>query len=428
MSLLALIRSRFLPLTFLLLASLTLGCRAAPPPPEEEHPQAPVKAEAAKKVLLGEYTDLLGTTQPLPNHSARISAAVEGRVLSVLGDGQGSVVVEGEQVKAGQVIVRLDDRVVRANREKLQAALQELEEQKKQSGYAMELAEIEVNRLEELRRSSPKGGPVPLVSRVDLDKAVVARKDAESKQKATLAKQAVTTAELKALDEQLDFYTLRSPIAGRLGIVQVVPGQTVNAGAVVAEVVDLDDIDVLCYAPPAAVARLALDQPAKLIVEEAQSEPVKEFPAGKVAFISVQAQPETGNVAVKVRFPNRDHRLRANAVVRVDVLTKPETERLTIPEAALMEDLEHPTVIAVQEVKTEKGPDGENKLGKARLLHAVLGVRDRQRHVAELLGLEDPEKKEKINPQDVLFVTEGGHGLRNGDVVKLQEEEPKDQK
>ena len=35
---------------------------------------------------------------------------------------------------------------------------------------------------------------------------------------------------------------------------------------------------------------------------------------------ALQAQPETGNVAVKVRFPNPDLRLRAHAVVRVNVV------------------------------------------------------------------------------------------------------------
>jgi membrane fusion protein (multidrug efflux system) len=421
---------RHLPLLIgvLFLPCLSIGCRKTLPPTEEGTPQAPVKAEAAKTLVLGEWTDLLGTTQPLPNHSARVSAAVEGRVLSVLGDSMGAVVTEGQQVKAGQVIVRLDDRVLQANREKLRAALDDLDEQKKQAGYAVELAKIEVNRLEELTPSSSSSGSLPLVSRVELNRARIAQKDAESKQKSVTAKHAVATAELKALDEQLHFYTLRAPIAGRLGIVQAVPGQTLSAGTVVAEVVDLNEIDVVCYAPPDAAARLALDQPAKLVLGEAAGEDGKRFPAGKVAFVGIQAQPETGNVAVKVRFPNPDLRLRTNTVVRVHVLTKPEKERLTIPETALMEDRDPPTVVAVQDVKSEKKNGDEQKVGKVRKLQATLGVRDRDRHVVELLGLVDPATKETVAPQRLLFVTAGGNGLQNDDVVKLQKEESKEEK
>ena len=73
-----------------------------------------------------EWTEAIGTTQPLPNHSARISAAVEGHVLTVLRDEHGGTVVEGQEVKAGQVVVQLDDSVLQANRTKLEATLRDL--------------------------------------------------------------------------------------------------------------------------------------------------------------------------------------------------------------------------------------------------------------------------------------------------------------
>src|SRR5262249_15053614 len=136
---------------------------------------------------------------------------------------------------------------------------------------------------------------------------------------------------------------------------------------------------------------------------------------GKLVFLAEQAQPDTGNFYVKVRFPNRELRLRANSVVRVEVLTEPEKKRLTIPEAALQEDQDPPIVIVAADVKTEKDSAGkEEKIAKARKLQAILGVRDRDRHVVELLRLIDPESHEAVDLHDQLFVIEGGHGLRNG--------------
>jgi RND family efflux transporter MFP subunit len=405
-----------------------LGCGKGRPPAEEEHPEAPVRAVPAEKIVVGEWTELLGTTQPLPNRAARVSAVMEGHVEWVLNDGKGPALQEGQQVQAGQIVVKLDDHVLRANRDRLQATLKDLAEQEKQAGFAVELASIDVRRLEGLLRSASTSGATPLVSRVELEKARVLQRDAESKQKSVAARREASVADLKALDKQLDFFALKTPIAGRLGIVQAMRGQTLTPGTVVAEVMDLREIDVLCYAPPDAAARLTLDQAAAFLPEDGSSfAPAKPL-TGRVAFIAVQAQVETGNSAIKARFPNPDLSLRANAVARVRVLTKPEQERLTIPEAALSEDGDVPVVVVVEDLKTEKKGDEEKKLGTARRLNAIIGIRDRSGHRVELLGLEDPETKEKVSPDGLLFITAGGIGLKNKDVVKLREEEAKDNK
>src|SRR5215470_12653321 len=169
-----------------LLSLFSLGCGQTPTTPDEEKPPAPVKAVAARMAELGEWTELLGTTQPIPGRAARVSTAVEGQV-AMLGGEEGARVAEGDRVKPGQVLARLDDRVARANRDKLAATLAELDEQKKQADFAVELAELEVKRLTELSRSSTAENP--LVSRVELDKARIARKDSQSKQQGVAARQ-----------------------------------------------------------------------------------------------------------------------------------------------------------------------------------------------------------------------------------------------
>ena len=396
-----------------------VGCHKAPPPAEEEA-KAPVKAVPAERVSLGEHTELLGATQTLPQHSARVTAPVEGHVLWALSDGSGTAVVEGQQVEKGQVIVQLDDRIIRANRGKTLAMLEDLHAQKRQAEVALQLAQLERDRLEKLL---PGGnGAIPLVSRVELEKASLLTKDAEAKLTAAQAKEKAVRGDLEVLDVQLEYHKLRTPIAGRLGTVQAVPGQTLPIGTSVAEVVDLREIDVVCLVPPDSAAKLVLGQSAWLATNQEPTAPHESGPEGKVAFIAVQAQADTGNFLVKVRFPNPDLRLRANMVVRVQVLTKPEKERLTIREAALMEDLNEPFVVVVEDVKTEKNKEGEEqKVGEARKLRAILGVRDRERHLVEILGLEDPEKKEKVSLDDLLFVVEGGHGLHSGDGVRVEE-------
>src|SRR5947199_8831323 len=101
-----------------LLACLPLGCNRAAPPAEEKVPPAPVKWEGARQLFLGEWTELVGTTQPLPEHAARVTAPVEGRVVAVLQGAAGKPVVEGQPVQKGDVLVQLDATVVRNHRDK----------------------------------------------------------------------------------------------------------------------------------------------------------------------------------------------------------------------------------------------------------------------------------------------------------------------
>jgi predicted NACHT family NTPase len=171
---------------------------------------------------------------------------------------------------------------------------------------------------------------------------------------------------------------------------------------------DLDEIVVLCYAPPSIVSRLALGQAARL--------DSRQPPTGEITFIAVQAEPDTGNFAVKVRFQNSDAKLRANSIQRLQVLTQPEKLRLTIPDAALMEDQYPPIVIAATKIKNSWTHDGKpRKVAKALKLRPVLGIRDREQHIVEILRLYDDITGKTVSVRDVRFITAGGHGLHGDD-------------
>lgn len=409
-----------------MLMLLPLGCKKAEEHAEEgeEEHAAPVKWEPAEMADLEEWTPLLGITQPLPDHVAQISAPVEGHIISLLTSENGQSIVEGQRVEKGQIVVHLDDRVLRANREKLLVSDPELQEQIKQAEHNVELARIEIERLQRLQSTS--GSSVPLVTRLELDRARLALKDAESKHKGVRARENIARADLKAVDEQLTLYTLRSPLAGRLGRVHAVAGQTLTAGTTVAEVVNLDEIDVLCFVPSATVSRLKLDQPVRIEGNGEEITDAIKLEVGHVVFIAEQAQPDTGTVAVKARFPNQHRKLRGNALVRVRVLTDKKSECFSIPEAALLEDQEEPAVLVV-ETEKKKGEDGaEEEEHHVHKYQAKLGLRDRDNHRVEIRGLiEVKEDKEEAVPleRDTLFVVEGGHGLEDDDLVTLKKEE-----
>src|SRR5437764_4403914 len=103
-------------LAALAVACAPIGCNRAKPA-EEKLPPAPVKWEGIRQLFLEEWTELVGTTQPLPDHAARVTAPVEGRVMSVLQGGSNKPIVEGQPVEKGAVLAQLDATVIIHKRE-----------------------------------------------------------------------------------------------------------------------------------------------------------------------------------------------------------------------------------------------------------------------------------------------------------------------
>jgi RND family efflux transporter MFP subunit len=399
-----------------------LGCSHGVAATEEKVPPAPVKWEGARQIFLEEWTELVGTTVPLPDHAARVTAAVEGRVLSVLTGTNGKQLVEGQSVQKSDVLVQLDATTQLANRAKAEAAKKVMLAEKEATDLAVRQAALEFKAKDDLKRRQEKEGS-NLVSSVDWEKAQLALEAANARARADEQKLRGADDELKALDQLIGLYTLTAPRSGRLGRLQVVVGQTLSLGTAVADIVDIEnEIDVLCFVAAVDARKLAVGQPARVGAIGSAATGVD--PVGSVAFIADQAEAETGLLAVKVRFPNRDLKLRANAVVRLRVLTQPGRACWAVPEVALTEDQDPPTVVAVEDIATKTNADGkEEQAGKARRLRAVIGVRDRVLKQVEVLRLEDPDKKWQGDLEHVLIVVEKGQGLQTGDAVRLEQEE-----
>jgi RND family efflux transporter MFP subunit len=420
-------------LTAILAGLFALGCQRTQPPGEEKLPPATVKWQGASELSLEGWTELVGATTPLPDHVARVGSAVEARVRSVLLSADGKPVAEGQHVDKGTVLVQLDDTVARWNMAKLEAAQEVLREELEQSRFAEELAAAEVDRLNRLKRQESSrvrdAGAVALVSPVDEHKADIALRDARSKLVGAKAKLTAGLKDIDALKEQLRYYSVTAPISGRVGRIQVVPGQPLSPGTPIAEVINLEDeIDVLCFVPHDLVRHLQVGQTATSGPVERATDTGDFGATGRVLYIGEQAEPETGNIAVKLRFTNKTAHLRANRVIRVAVLTTPAKECLALPEAAVSQDEEIPTVVVVEDIKIRKNDEGKDEtVGVVRRVQAELGVRDRRNHAIEIVRLTDPStesgKKWQGDVKDAQFVVEGGTGLQTGDTVKLDVEE-----
>ena len=397
---------------------LLVGC--AQPVKPETTPAAPVTWEPASSVVLEQWTELVGTTQPPPECIAHITAPIEGRVVSLLKNAVGEPIHEGDEVKDGDVIAQLDDRIARLNLSNAESAVKTAEQDKVQAQIALSLAARQLTIYETLKEKNPE---------LAIDNEMKTRQGAEAKARSDLAsaelKLDLAAKNVKAGNKQLQLYTLTTPRKGRLGRVQVALGQTLAVGAEIAVVVDLEDqIDVLCFVSQRVAVLLKLDQTAGAGGLDEKADEVRTTDApGRIVFIAPQAEAETGCFAVKVRFPNKEAHLRGNVVQRVRVLTLPGKDYLALPESALLEDQDPPSVEIVEDVKIKKNADGKDEqTGTVRRLIAIVGVQDRVLHRVAILQLKNPEGKWTGKIEDVLFITKNGQGLQTGDAVRLEEE------
>jgi RND family efflux transporter MFP subunit len=425
------------------------GCGKSAKPEAEKTPPAPVKWETPRQVNLEEWTELVGTTSPLPDHAARLTAPVGGVVLSVLPPRSlnddvahcassiggcalslsmngGTPIVEGQMIRKGDVLVQLDATLIQVGLAKAQALKKVTQAEREVAMSGVKQAAIELKRLEELAREPISRSDLKLVSPIMLEKAALALEAAQALVRADDRKLEAAEKEEVALETQMRLYTLAAPRKGTLGRIQVVMGQTLPVGAPVAEVVDIEEeIDVLCFVAPSEVRKLQVGQPAhygSLGKTDGETGP---SPEGKVVYIADQAEPDSGLFAVKVRLPNTDLKLRASTVARVKILTKPGKVCWAVPEAAVLEDDVQPRIVIVENIEEKTNHDGkEEKVGAARRLRVTLGIHDREKKLIEIVSIGDKWQGELENVE-VIF--DKGRSLETGDVVKFEEEEEEEE-
>lgn len=325
-----------------------------PAPPGPPAPSAPRrKRRFAALALLTGLLLVAGTAafQWWPRGDAmdgllQVNGRIEGDHVTVAPKQAGRITAllarEGDRVRAGQVVLRLDDRAVRARLDRALAARDTLQAQvaaqtaalallKREVSVAVRAAQTQVSGAQaELRRAqgsvdqsrreverarslAGQGfvGPQALEraelaltqsqDQRDTAKAALAHaheglRDAElapARVQAREAELAATRAQLKeavaAIAEAqsaLDDLVLTAPVAGTVTSRYVNEGEVVNAGTPALELVDLSSVYLKGYIPEPAVGRIRRGMPARIHVDAYPDQP---FPA-QVRYIAARAE------------------------------------------------------------------------------------------------------------------------------------------
>lgn len=297
---------------------------------------------------------------------------------------------EGSEVKADQVLYRIDPAPYRAAFESAKANVARAE------------ANVYATRLTAKRYAALI--KTHAISQQANDEAVAALRQAE-------AEVAAAKAALQAAQINLDFTEVKSPIGGRIGRSSVTAGALVTAdqSEALAIVRQLDPIYVDLTQSSAELLRLkrefaagqlqrAADAsvPVRLLLEDG-SEYAHE---GKLAFAEVAVDESTGSVTLRALVPNPDGELLPHMYVRARLAQGMHPNAILVPHAAVTHDPKGQSVVMVV--------DAENKV-EARTVRTAQSLADKW---VVTDGLAAGER----------VIVEGLQRARPGSAVRAQEQ------
>jgi membrane fusion protein, multidrug efflux system len=277
-------------------------------PAPQAAPAVPVRVAEATQIAAPLTIAANGVVEPMQTVS--VQAQVGGTLMQV-------GFREGDEVRAGQILFRLDPRPFEAALRQAEGALARDEVQAANT-------QREADRYKALAEKD-------YVTKSQADQAVAAAASAQATVAATRA--AVDNAKLN-----LNYATIVAPISGRTGRLLVRQGNLVRPNA--DELVVINQLRPILVRFPVpqqdfpALQRRNARGPVPVRVVTADSGRVDE--AGSLAFLDNAVDSLTGTVTAKARFDNAGHGLWPGEYVRVSVELDVQPNAIAVPSRAVL--------------------------------------------------------------------------------------------
>lgn len=279
-------------------------------PKRKGPPPAPVTVATVTSADMPVIISAPGTVE------SAASVAMKPRV-----DGQIAEIAfkEGDLVKAGQLLFRLDDRLIKAQIRQAEATI-------KKDEASLADAQATFNRRDSLVQKK-------IVSEAAMD---TAKATVETLKASIAAGQAA----LEAQKTQLDYLRIVAPITGRTGSVNVKEGSNIRAADTAPLVVinQTQPISVSFAVPQIEIAALrrALATQASADIQPPSSPGRSaEKRTGTIVFLDNQVDKTTGTVTAKIEYPNADEYLWPGQAVEVALTVERQKGRLSVPASAV---------------------------------------------------------------------------------------------
>lgn len=251
----------------------------------------------------------VGTVQAM--QTVTVTPRIDGQLVSV-------GFVEGQDVKLGQVLARIDPRT-------FEAQLQQAQATRARDEATLANARLDLTRFQGLIKEN-----ATTQQTLDTQRATVAQLEASVR---------TDDAQIALARVQLDFTTITAPLAGRVGARLVDPGNIVHATDTTGLVVirQIDPIDVVFTLPEEAVSQIhgATTDGAQLVVDANERESGKRLGEGKLILVNNTIDTTSGTIQLKARFPNPTHALWPGQYVDARLVLGQRARAITVPSSAI---------------------------------------------------------------------------------------------
>jgi len=287
---------------------------------------------------------------------------------------------EGDDVKAGQLLFTLDDADARAQLQRTEAQVAQIQAQ-------LADAERDHHRSSELVQSH-------FIAPSAVDTAA-------SKVDALRAQLKAARADVDSTRQLMLHTRILAPVAARTGAVAVHPGSLAqtSASAPLVTLVQFNPIGVEFNLPEqhlAALLRARAQGPVRVLIDGPDGRPVQ----GELTFINNVVNTDTGTISLKASLPNAAGTLWPGAYARVTVLAGSDKNAVVLPPQAVLEGPDGRFVFLA-------GPDNKVVRQPVTLLRVQDGL-------AVVAGVASGSR----------VVQEGGANLRTGDAIQVDANAP----
>lgn len=308
-------------------------------------PKPPIQISATAAETLEWQSRLPAIGTLTARQGVELTAEISGTVNKVLAE-------SGQQLDAGHTLLTMHDEVERASLATAEAQV--------------ELARLDFTRQQNLLQRQS-------ISQAQFDQA-----------SSTLRQAQARAAELGAI---LQKKTITAPFAGRLGIIQVDPGDYLSPGALIATLQDLSSLYVDFSLAEQHYPLLSTGQQVELTVA---AFPEQRF-VGEITAINPRVEASSRTLLVRARVNNPEEQLLPGMFAELDVLLPDVQPRVVVPETAITFSLYGHSVYVVEPAEDQQASDNTDQALQVKRRFVTTGER-RDGLVVVLEGLDEGQQ------------------------------------
>ncbi len=296
------------------------------------------------KVTRGDFVSKVQATGTLePQELVDVGAQVTGEIKEFGTDLAGKRVDYGSEVKAGQLLARIDDTIVELDIQRAEASVAQARAQILSAEASIAQATANHNKASRDLERARKLGVGDALSQMDFDQYVNAEETASANLQSAKAQQATAEAQLQSAEAQLqselrnrDYTHIKAPVDGTIVVRQVNVGQTVvssmSASTLFLVARDLSKMQIWASVNEADIAKVRPGQEVRYTVDALPNENFK----GVVNKIRPNATMSSNVVTyiVEIDIENPERKLLPYMSANANFIIKEVKGALLVPDAA----------------------------------------------------------------------------------------------